>query len=89
MAWVGRDASGLCEQLKDPARNGKKSLEQIVEHSSHDALVAWGWAPGTTREPAPGSQAEFGALVAAWVSSGAECPPAAASLTSSPRTQPP
>jgi hypothetical protein len=74
MAWVGRDASALCEQLKDPARNGGKSLAQIVDHSEHDALVAWGWAPGAGREPAPGSQAQFGALVAAWADTGAECP---------------
>jgi hypothetical protein len=74
MAWAGRDPSSLCEQLKDPARNGGKSLPQIVEHSAHDALVAWGWAPGSDREPAPGSQAEFGALVAAWVEAGAACP---------------
>ncbi len=74
MAWVGKGPSALCEQLKDPARNGKKTLAQIVEHSGHDALVAWGWAPGGDREPAPGSQAEFGALVAAWVETGAECP---------------
>ena len=57
-------------------RNGGKSLAQIVDHSQHDALVAWGWAPGGDREPAPGSQAQFGALVAAWVESGAECPSA-------------
>jgi hypothetical protein len=85
MAWVGRDAASLCQQLKDPARNGNKTLAQIVEHSSHDALVAWGWAPGTSREPAPGSQAEFGALVSAWVASGAECPaPSESVVTSSP-----
>ncbi len=74
MAWVGKGPDGLCEQLKDPARNGNKTLEQIVEHSRHDALVAWGWAPGSNREPAPGSQPEFGALVAAWLETGAKCP---------------
>src|SRR4051812_10264931 len=64
MAWAGQDPASLCEQIKDPARNGGKSLPQIVDHSEHDTLVAWGWAPGTEREPAPGSQAQFGALVA-------------------------
>jgi hypothetical protein len=80
MAWVGKTPASLCEQLKDPARNGKKTLEQIAEHSAHDALVAWGWAPGSDREPAPGSQPEFGALVAAWVETGAECPLPTASV---------
>ena len=74
MAWVGKSPGALCEQLKDPTRNGKKTLAQIVEHSGHDPLVAWGWAPGGERESAPGSQAEFGALMAAWVETGAECP---------------
>ncbi|QSQ14552.1 Isoquinoline 1-oxidoreductase subunit [Myxococcus landrumensis] len=74
MAWTGKSARALCEQLKDPARNGGKTLEQLVEHNKHDALVAWGWAPGSGREPAPGTQARFGELVAAWVATGAECP---------------
>lgn len=74
MAWVGKSPRHICEQMKDPKRNGGKSLAQIVEHNAHDALVAWGWAPGHDREPAPGSQKEFGAIVAAWVETGAECP---------------
>ena len=74
MTWEGRSPRQVCEQIKDPARNGGKSLAEIVEHNSHDALVAWGWAPGSGREPAPGSQAEFGALTRAWVDTGAECP---------------
>ena len=74
MAWVGKTPRAICEQLKDPARNGGKTLAQIVEHNQHDALVAWGWSPGADREPAPGNQQVFGLLVAAWVESGAECP---------------
>ena len=75
MAWVGKSAAYICNQMKDPKRNGGKSLAQIVEHNAHDELVGWGWTPGANREPAPGTQKEFGALVAAWVDSGAECPP--------------
>jgi hypothetical protein len=74
MAWVGRSPAAVCAQLQDPARNGGKTLAQIVEHSAHDPLVAWGWEPGSDREPAPGTQAQFGALIAAWVETGAECP---------------
>ncbi|MBA3395709.1 MAG: Isoquinoline 1-oxidoreductase subunit [Deltaproteobacteria bacterium] len=74
MAWVGRSAGAICDQLKDPKRNGGKTLAQIVEHSAHDELVAWGWQPGADREPAPGTQQQFGALVAAWVETGAACP---------------
>jgi len=74
MAWVGRSPRALCEQLKDPSRNGGKTLAQIQEHSAHDELVAWGWVPGSGREPAPGSQRAFGALIQGWIDSGAHCP---------------
>ncbi|MCP3101534.1 Isoquinoline 1-oxidoreductase subunit [Myxococcus sp. K15C18031901] len=74
MAWVGKTPRQVCEQLKDPARNGGKTLAQLVEHNAHDELVGWGWNPGAGREPAPGTQAHFGRIVAAWVATGAECP---------------
>ncbi len=74
MAWVGKSPRAICEQVKDPARNGGKTLAEIVEHSAHDELVAWGWSPGADREPAPGTQQQFGALMAAWVETGAACP---------------
>lgn len=74
MAWFGKSAADICALLKDPARNGGRSLAQIVDHNAHDELVGWGWAPGADREPAPGTQQQFGALVAAWVETGAECP---------------
>ncbi|HKO48586.1 MAG TPA: Isoquinoline 1-oxidoreductase subunit [Polyangiaceae bacterium] len=74
MAWVGQTPHHICEQMKDSKRNGGKSLAQIVEHNAHDELVGWGWDPGHDREPAPGTQAQFGALIEAWVKTGAECP---------------
>jgi hypothetical protein len=76
MAWQGRSLGQICEQIKDPARNGKKDLAEIVEHSGHDHLVGWGWSPGAGRTPAPGTQAAFGDLIRAWVDTGAHCPPA-------------
>jgi hypothetical protein len=75
MTWVGKTPHQICEQIKDPKRNGGKTLAQIVDHNAHDKLVAWGWSPGHGREPAPGTQAELGRIVAAWVETGAECPP--------------
>ena len=74
MAWMGRDAAAICAQIKDRARNGGKTLEQIHEHTAHDALVAWGWEPGAGRTKAPGTQQEFAALVRAWIDTGAVCP---------------
>lgn len=75
MAWEGRSLAQICEQIKDPKRNQGKTLAELLEHNAHDPLVAWGWNPGAGREPAPGTQEQFGALTAAWIESGAACPP--------------
>jgi hypothetical protein len=74
MAWHGRSAAAICAQLKDPARNGGRTLAQIVEHVTQDPLVGWGWAPGTVRTPVPVSQGEFARLLAEWIETGAACP---------------
>jgi hypothetical protein len=74
MGWQGRTLAEICAQMKDRARNRNRSLDEIVEHMSHDTLVGWAWSPGADRAPPPGSQAAFGALVKAWVDSGAACP---------------
>jgi len=74
MAWQQRSLAQICEQIKDPARNGGKTLAQIQEHMAKDSLVGWGWHPGGAREPAPGTQAQLGALIAAWIDTGAACP---------------
>lgn len=75
MAWEGKTLGQICEQLKDPKRNGDKTMAEMVEHMAHDELVGWGWQPGDGREPVPGTQQEFGALIQAWVDTGAACPP--------------
>lgn len=74
MAWQGKSLGQICEQIKDPARNGKRTLAQIHDHMAFDALVGWGWHPGGTRTPAPGTQKQFGLLVADWIQTGAACP---------------
>ncbi len=74
MAWEGKTLAEICQQIKDPARNGGKDLAAIVHHSAEDHLVGWGWNPGPGRTPAPGTQKEFGALIKAWVDTGAHCP---------------
>jgi hypothetical protein len=74
MAWQGKSLGQICEQIKDPARNGKRTLAQLHDHMAHDQLVGWGWHPGGLRASAPGTQAQFGALIAAWIQTGAACP---------------
>jgi len=74
MAWQDKTVGEICAQIKDPARNGGRSLEQILTHLASDTLVGWAWAPGFGREPAPGTQRELGALIEAWLNTGAVCP---------------
>src|ERR1700722_10105716 len=74
MAWEGKTLAEICAQIKDPARNGGRTLEDLVHHIGTDTLVGWAWHPGFGRAPAPGTQQEAGALVDAWIRTGAVCP---------------
>ena len=74
MAWEGKTLGEICTQIKDPARNGGRSPEGLVDHIGKDTLVGWAWAPGFGRRPAPGTQKQAGALVEAWAKTGAACP---------------
>ena len=74
MAWEGLSVGAICEQLKDPKRNGNRTIAGIVDHVTTNSLVKWGWAPGGGRTPAPGTNAEFGELMRAWAEAGAHCP---------------
>src|SRR3546814_6693666 len=53
MEWFGKTSPQICAQLKDPARNGGRDGNGIVEHLIHDAdvdgLIPWAWAPGGGR----------------------------------------
>jgi hypothetical protein len=74
MAWAGKTIGEICAQIRDPARNGGRKVQDLIEHIGKDTLVGWAWHPGFGRSPAPGTQAEAGALVEAWVKTGAACP---------------
>jgi hypothetical protein len=74
MAWQGKSLAEICRQIKDPSRNGGRSLAQIHEHMAKDALVGWAWNPGPGRVPAPGTQQVFGSLIQEWIATGAACP---------------
>jgi len=74
MAWENKALGEICEQLKDPERNGHRTLAELHEHMAEDDLVGWGWHPGAGRQPAPGTQQILGALVQAWIDTGAACP---------------
>jgi hypothetical protein len=74
MAWESKTLAEICAQIKDPGRNGGRSLEELAHHIGTDHLVGWAWAPGFGRRPAPGTQKEAGALIEAWAKTGAVCP---------------
>jgi hypothetical protein len=74
MVFEKRSPRQLCEQLKDPARNGKRSPADVVEHVREAPLVLWGWHPGDGRTPVPMPHEEFVRLMSEWADKGAACP---------------
>jgi hypothetical protein len=74
MVWFGKSSAEICAQIKDPARNGGRSLEDVALHVRNDRLVGWGWAPGPDRERAPGSAEETYQAIESWMAAGAPCP---------------
>jgi hypothetical protein len=74
MAWQGKTVGQICRQIKDRSRNGNMDDAALIHHMSRDSLVGWGWRPGGGRTPAPGTQAQFGELISAWLATGGACP---------------
>ncbi|MEO7852903.1 MAG: Isoquinoline 1-oxidoreductase subunit [Rubrivivax sp.] len=74
MQWWGKTSAQICAQIKDPARNGGRTLAEVAEHVAKDELVAWGWKPGPGRERAPYSAAETATFLREWAAQGAPCP---------------
>ncbi|SMX26084.1 hypothetical protein TRP8649_00157 [Pelagimonas phthalicica] len=76
--WFGKTDKEICEQMKDPERNGGRDWEGLVDHLIHDASlygpVLWGWNPGGTREPAPYSLQQHVDDMAIWGVAGQPCP---------------
>lgn len=74
MAWIDVPAPELCAMIKDPGRNGDRDLDAMFKHVAEDALVLWGWQPGTGRAPVPVPHADFVAAFRTWMDAGAPCP---------------
>jgi len=74
LAWQGKSLGDICRLISDPTRNGGRNAAALVHHMAEDSLVGWGWHPDRGRRPVPGSQKEFGAIIEAWLASGAACP---------------
>jgi hypothetical protein len=74
LVFEGLSPRELAMQLKDPTRNGGRSLEQLLRHVQEDGLVLWGWNPGEGRTKPPASHAEFVQHVREWIEQGAAIP---------------
>jgi len=74
MVWFGQTSAQICEQIKDPARNGGKTLAEVASHIKNDELVHSGWNPAPGREPAPYSIDATYDYFNAWIEAGAPCP---------------
>lgn len=73
LVFVGMAPGALCEQIKDPARNGGKDMAALRVHLD-DPLVVWGWTPGFGRTPIPVSREVFLEAFTTWAAAGAPCP---------------
>ena len=74
MEWFGKTSAEVCAQIKDPDRNGGRTLQDVADHIDHDELVHWGWDPGPGREPAPYSRKAAVEFFENWAAAGAPCP---------------
>jgi hypothetical protein len=73
MAWKGLSTSELCRTLKDPAKNGNRSLQDLLPHMD-TSLVRWAWNPGPGRTVPPLTRDEFVSRLKEWIETGAACP---------------
>ena len=74
MAWRGLTTGEQCRMLKDPAKNGNRTPQELLEHVRHDPLVQASWSPGPGREAPPMPHETFVEAVKIWIDLGAACP---------------
>ncbi len=72
-AWFGKSSTEICNQLRDPDRNGGRDHLALASHLDHDLILHWAWAPGGGREPAPYSLQEHVNDILAWGVAGFPC----------------
>lgn len=73
MAWKGLSTGELCRSVKDPAKNGNRSLQDLIGHMD-TSLVRWAWNPGPGRTLPPLSHDQFVSRLKEWIDTGAACP---------------
>jgi hypothetical protein len=73
MKWQGLTKRQICQEMKDPARNGHRTGKDVIEHMKLDPLVLWAWTPGAGRATPPIPHEQFVKALETWVSAGMPC----------------
>ena len=73
MGLRGLPLSGICVQLKDPDKNGSRSIDDLVTRDERSARDL-GVGAGKGAPASPGTHGAFAALIRVWAETGAECP---------------
>jgi hypothetical protein len=71
--WFGKSSDEICNQLRDPDRNGGRTMLELAEHLNHDLILHWAWNPGGGRAPAPYSLQEHIDDLLIWGVAGFPC----------------
>ena len=71
--WFGKTSEEICTQLRDPTRNGGRTMVELAEHLNHDLILHWAWSPGCGREAAPYSLQEHIDDLLVWGVAGFPC----------------
>jgi hypothetical protein len=74
MGWGGLTKAQVCAVITDPAKNGGRTLNDLIDHIKSDLLVLWAWNPGAGRTSPVYSHEEFVQNLEAWVAAGGPCP---------------
>ena len=71
--WFGKTSEDVCNQLRDPERNGDRTYLELANHLDHDVILHWAWTPGGGREPAPFTLQDHVNDILAWGVAGMPC----------------
>lgn len=71
--WFGKSSDYICNQLRDPKRNGDRTYLDIAKHLDHDVILHWAWKPGGNRESAPYSLQQHVNDILLWGAAGMPC----------------
>lgn len=74
LPWKDMTIGELCRALKDPLKNGGRSVKDAIPYMEENPLVRWSYNPGPGRSVPPISYDEFVSSLKEWIDTGAACP---------------